>query len=212
MKKITVITLSLLLLSVISPPGWILAQDASFQTGAVTLSETDDTSYLRAVFAQYLAVIPNEDSALSVNCAISISNVCASTAESKLDAFNSTIARADSGGFAIVLFDRDGTVHNFSSQQHYMVGYYGEDHPGDGILRPGQTFTVNLQEILAAVKGVKIGEEGEFVGYAWILSEFDCLAGTYSNTIYGLGFTQAFELQPAMGQGGFIGGIMLPED
>jgi hypothetical protein len=46
-----------------------------------------------------------------------------------------------------------------------------------------------------------------FSGYAWILSEFDCLGGTYNNTVFGVGFTQAFEFLPAMGQGGWFGGI-----
>ena len=212
MKKITVIVLNLILLSVVSPPGWIIAQDTASQTGAVTYSASEDTVYNRAVFAHYLAVIPNENPEFSVNCAISISNVCAIPEGSRLGTYLSNSKLPDSGGFAIILYDRDGTVYNFSSIENYMVGYYGEDHPGNGILEPGQTYTVNLQEVLAAVKGVDLGDEGEFVGYGWVLSEFGCLAGTYSNTIYGLGFTQAFELKPAMGQGGFnFGGLPLVE-
>lgn len=206
------IVLNLFLLSVISPPGWIVAQDTASQTGAVTYSESEDTVYNRAVFAHYLAVIPNENPEFSVNCAISVSNVCAIPEGSRLGTYLANSELPDSGGFAIILYDRDGTVYNFSSRENYMVGYYGENHAGDGVLEPGQTYTVNLQEVLAAVKGVDLGDEGEFVGYGWVLSEFGCLAGTYSNTIYGLGFTQAFELKPAMGQGGFnFGGLPLVE-
>jgi hypothetical protein len=214
MKKIIVILMFFILLPVLSPIGWIAAQDNN-STGAVTYSEEDGTPYYRAVFAHYLAVIPDpyQREGYDVNCAISISNVCAIPVDSNLDysyGMGPGKARSSSGGFTIVLYDRDGTVFNFSSEEHYMVGHYGENHNGDGVLKPGQTFTVNLQEVLAAVKEVELGNEGEFVGYGWVLSKFDGLAGTYSNTIYGLGFTQAFELKPAMGQGGQYGGIMLP--
>ena len=216
MRKIIVISMFCTLLPVLSPIGWIAAQDNN-PTGAVTYSEEDGTDYYRAVFAHYLAVIPNADPGMSVNCAISISNVCAIPDSSKLDTYmGSDVTRASSGGFAIVLYDRDGTVYNFSSRGDTFL-LDGELWPGtglntDGTLDPGQTYTVNLQEILVAIQGVEPDEVEEFVGYGWILSEFDCLAGTYSNTIYGLGFTQAFELKPAMGQGYQFGGLMLPVD
>ena len=193
---------------VFTPIGWIAAQD-SISTGAVAYSEQDTTTtdYHRAVFAHYLAVIPNAIEGMSVDCAISISNVCA-IPDPSLDIYIGDPGIPTSGGFAIYLYDRDGTVSFFSSREHNQVGYYGPSPNGDGTLSPGQTYTVNLQEVLSAVKG---GEAGEFAGYGWILSEFDGLAGTYNNTIYGLGFTQAFELKPAMGQGGLFGGIPLPD-
>ena len=187
---------------VFTPIGWIAAQD-SISTGAVTYSEEEATGYHRAVFAQYLAVIPNAIEGMSVNCAISISNVCA-IPDPSLDIYIGDPGIPTSGGFAIFLYDRDGTVYSFFSRDHSLVGYYGPNPNGNGTLSPGQTYTVNLQEVLSAVKG---GEAGEFAGYGWILSEFDGLAGTYNNTIYGLGFTQAFELKPAMGRAAFSAGF-----
>lgn len=204
------------LLPVLTPIGWIAAQDG-ITTGAVSYGEEEATGYHRAVFAQYLAVIPSADPArpdMSVNCAISISNVCA-IPDPSLDIYIGEAKKPSSGGFAIILYDRDGTVYNFSSYNNkYLKNGYliGAGLNEDGTLGPGQTFTVNLQEVLAAVNDVYPQDVEQFVGYGWILSEFDCLAGTYSNTIYGLGFTQAFELKPAMGQGGLFGGIPLPVD
>ncbi len=216
-KKIIVILIFCIFIPVFTPIGWISAQDG-ISTGAVSYSEEDTTDYYRAVFAHYLAVIPDPDPTgpdYSVNCAISISNVCAIPEGSGLEIYSlgSDKTRPTSGGFAIFLYDRDGTVYSFSSKSvnRYLDGHLiGAGLNEDGTLDPGQTFTVNLQEILAAVQGVYPQDVEQFVGYGWILSEFDCLAGTYSNTIYGLGFTQAFELKPAMGQGGQFGGIMLP--
>ena len=40
-----------------------------------------------------------------------------------------------------------------------------------------------------------------------MVANFDGVAGTYNVTIFGLGFTQNFELLPGMGQGGYQGGI-----
>ena len=43
----------------------------------------------------------------------------------------------------------------------------------DGMLMPGMTYTVFLSEILMAA-----GHEGPFLGYAWIVGNFDGIAGT----------------------------------
>jgi len=204
--------MSFVLLSVISPLGRVSGQDRG-NTGAVVYNESEGSSFSRAVFAHYLAVIPDsvpDGIDAAVNCAISISNVCAIPPDMGLETYLGQ-GLPDSGGFAIVLYDRDGTMHYFSSRIHRYFGssLIGAGLSQDGTLEPGQTFTVNLAEVLAVVQGVEPAEV-EFVGYGWVFSEFDCLAGTYSNTIYGLGFTQAFEFKPAMGQGGQIGGLMLP--
>ncbi len=160
-----------ILLPVLSPIGWIAAQDSS-STGAVAYSEQDVT-YYRAVFAHYLAVIPDPDTAEpdnSVNCAISISNVCAIPDGSKLDSWGmgTDRARSSSGGFTIVLYARDGTVYSFSSRgDKYLKNgnLIGTGLNEDGTLDPGQTFTVNLQEVLAAVQDVYPNDIEEFVGY-----------------------------------------------
>lgn len=155
----------------------------------------------RAVFAHFLAVRPNSDPSLTVDSALSVSNVCA--APEKVAPF---IGRGPSSGrLTLFLYDRSGTLTVFETDS----GAIGEGLNSDGTLAPGQTWTVRLAEVIAAAWGVDEADV-EFLGYAWVLSQFDCLAGTYSNTIFGLGFTQSFELLPAMGQGGFFGGLMIP--
>lgn len=209
--------MSFVLLSVISPPGWVAGQDRG-NTGAVVYNEGETSSYSRAVFAHYLAYQPNPvEPAYAVNCAISISNVCAVPPGSGLDFYigeRSEEGVLDSGGFVIYLYDRDGKLWWFSSREHTFLNgrLIGAGLNEDGTLQPGQTFTVNLHEILAAIQGIPVADVETFVGYGWVLSEFDCLAGTYSTTIYGYGFTQAFEFKPAMGQGYQFGGLMLPLD
>ncbi len=70
---------------------------------------------------------------------------------------------------------------------------------------PAKPYTVRLAEILAQITGLP-EEENEFIGYGWVIGNFDAIAGTYSVTIFGLGFTQNFELTPAVGHGGILTG------
>ncbi len=176
------------------------AQPQGFGTDPVVFAQGELTTAHRAVFAQFLAVIPNEDPALSVNSAMSISNVCAAP-----DALSPFLGREPTEGrVALYLYDMSGNLTTFVTDSDIV----GKCLNPDGTLKPGQTWTVNLSEILAAATGSKTKDFG---GDGWVLSECDCLGGTYSNTIYGLGFTQNFEMLPAMGQGGFFGGLMIPQ-
>jgi len=168
------------------------------------VAETGSTAY-RAVFAQYLAVIPSANPAVNVDCAISISNVCA--APSVLSPFigGSTPLAPSSGRVSLFLYNTDGTLLTYTT---------APDSPGyglnpDGTLSAGMTWTVRLAEVLSKVLD-RPENQIDFRGYGWILSEFDCLAGTYNNTVFGVGFTQSYEMVPAMGQGGFFGGVMIP--
>lgn len=179
------------------------AHAAAAQAEGPVFLQTEASTYRRAAFAHFLAYLPNSDQpGLAVDGAISISNVCAAPEE--LDLF---IGDAPSRGrIKLVLYNLDGTRIQYVS---------GPDAPGEGLdaageLPAGQTWTVRLAEVLASGLGVPETQVGDFRGYAWVLAEFDCLAGTYTNTIFGLGFSQAYELSPAMGQGGFFGGVQLP--
>jgi hypothetical protein len=87
------------------------------------------------------------------------------------------------------------------------------DSPGAGLdemgyLWPCRTYTVRLAEILSKITGLP-ANENEFTGYGWVIGNFDAIAGTYSVTIFGLGFTQNFELTPAVGQGGILTGLRI---
>lgn len=173
------------------------------ETDSVTFLEGDFSTAYRAVFAQFLSVIPNDDPSLSVDSAISVSNVCAAP-----DVLTSLVTTGGpkTGRVALYLYDRDGTLTMYVSNPASP----GSGLNANGALGPGQTWTVRLAEVIAAARGIK-ERQIEFSGYGWVMSEFDCLAGTYSNTIFGLGFTQNFEMLPGMGQGGFIGGLMVPQ-
>jgi hypothetical protein len=170
---------------------------------AVVFAESDGTTYYRAVFAHYLAVIPNKVEAYNVDCGISISNVCA--VPEALSPLMGGGSKPTTGKLAIYLYNNDGNLTIFTPQSDAV----GLGLNANGSLSPGATWTVRLAQILAVAWGVEESEV-EFNGYGWVLSEFDCLAGTYNNTIFGLGFTQAFEFHPGMGQGGFFGGVMVP--
>lgn len=177
------------------------AQAPGINLDPVVFAQAELTTARRAVFAQFLAVYPNDqDPDFSVNSAMSISNVCA--APTALTPFFGK--GPTEGRVALYLYPMSGNLISYITDSDLL----GEGLNPDGTLKPGQTWTVNLSEILAAATGSK---KRDFRGYGWVLSEFDCLAGTYSNTIYGLGFTQNFEMLPAMGQGGFFGGLMVPQ-
>lgn len=177
-------------------------QVQGFSTDPVVFAQGELSTARRAVFAQFLAVFPNEeDPDFSVNSAMSISNVCAAP-----EGLSPFLGREPTEGrVAVYLYDMSGNLTTYITDSDAL----GEGLNPGGTLKPGQTWTVNLSEILAAATGNK---RNQFRGYGWVLSEFDCLGGTYSNTIYGLGFTQNFEMLPAMGQGGFFGGLMIPQN
>jgi hypothetical protein len=176
------------------------------ETGPTVFLQDSGTEVYRAVFAQYLAVLPNaEDPSMNVDCAISISNVCAAPSEIVPFLGGGQQGTPDHGRIILQLYGSDGT------HVRYVTG---PDSPGvglgpDGELASGGTWRVRLAEILAQAQGVSEADVN-FQGYGWILSGFDCLAGTYNNTVFGVGFTQSYEMVPAMGQGGFFGGVMIP--
>jgi len=165
----------------------------------------------RAVFAQFLSVVPNQGNpSLTVDCALSISNVCAAPAVLEDWLLVNRPGAPRRGRIWLYLYNTDdnGKVTVYKTGPDYRVG---AGLTADGELLPGHTWTVRLAEVLADAWNLPESEV-QFRGYGWVLSEFDCLAGTYNNTIFGLGFTQAFEMVPAMGQGGFFGGVPVPQD
>lgn len=182
------------------------AAGSRLQDGPSVFLQNSGTEAYRAVFAQYLAVQPDADHpSLSVDCAISISNVCAVPSEVEPFIGGSQQEAPDHGRIILHLYGSDGT------HVRYVTG---PDSPGvgldaDGELPSGGTWRVRLAEVLAQARGIPEADVN-FQGYGWILSGFDCLAGTYSNTVFGVGFTQSYEMVPAMGQGGFFGGVMIP--
>lgn len=187
--------------------GSVLAESNSGKASdTIAFSHDSGTAKHRAAFAHFLSTDPDPvgDPAISINTAISISNVCVAPAE--VEGLGLLGTRNESGGVMLFLWRQDGTMIMFDTTTDVDGGggLVGAGLRDGGVLNPGDTWTVLLSEILDAK-----GEDGSFNGFGWALSTFDCLAGTYNVTVFGVNFTQAFEFMPAMGQGGVFGGIAL---
>lgn len=152
---------------------------------SVSFMAAGHTSEQSAVFASYLVSIPNEDPMYAFDTAISVSNVLMApdgidTAGGAYEGYNKT------GTLEIYLYDRDGMM---------MMHETSMDSPGsgltDGMLGPGQTYTVLLSEILGDM---------EFVGYGWVVANFDAVAGT--RTVIGSFVTQHGSMTPQVSHHG----------
>ncbi|MBI4446817.1 MAG: hypothetical protein HY645_13030 [Acidobacteria bacterium] len=187
---------------------------AMAETGSKLTPGTDTVSFLHAtgtpkqtaVFAAFMARLPG---ATAIDTAISVSNMLAvppavaptPVAGGANDNFELIRARGDrQGTIEFYLFDADGTLIVFET----AAGSPGTGLRADGTLAPGETYTVLLSDILTRATG---SATRSFAGYAWIVANCDGVAGTYTVTIFATGFTQAFHMEPAVGSGGFIGGI-----
>ncbi|MCY3777505.1 MAG: hypothetical protein OXH11_16145 [Candidatus Aminicenantes bacterium] len=141
----------------------------------VSFMAASDTSEQRAVFGSYLVSLPM----LGFDTAISVSNVLMApdgidVAGGAYEGYNKM------GTLEIYLYNRDGmmTMHVTSM-----------DSPGtgltDGMLDRGETYTVLLSEITGDM---------DFVGYGWVVANFDGVAGT--RTVFGPGFSQHGDMTP----------------
>lgn len=154
---------------------------------AVTTSQT-------AVFAAFLVNQAATEQSSRIDTAISVSNVLAVPEGFQSD-FLSPGGGDTVGTVEFYLWNEDGASYFWESGMDPGVGRGLND---DGTLGPGQTYTVLLNDILGRA-GFPAGET--FVGYGWVVGNFDGIAGTYNVTIFDVGFTQNFELLPGVGQG-----------
>ncbi len=159
----------------------------SIQGVASTIEQT-------AVFAAFLSNLAGSEQFPSgIDTAISVSNVLTPAG------FQSELIGSgdpeDSGTIEFHLWNRDGSTIFWDTGSNPDVGIGLNP---DGTLGPGQTFTVLLADILEAAGG---NRDDSFNGFAWIIGNFDAMAGTYNVTVFDVGFTQSFELTPAVGQG-----------
>ncbi len=170
-------------------------------TDSGSLKGTSVTTSQTAVFAAFLSNAGGSELLPSgINTAISVSNILAVPAGLSSDFLN--IAGSDDRGTVdLYMWDRDGTAYSASSA-NCIVGFGLNE---DGTLGPGQTWTFLLADILDCLG---LSPSTEFNGYGWVVGNFDAIAGTYNVTVFDVGFTQNFELTPAVGQGQtFTGGI-----
>ena len=153
---------------------------------SVSFMAAGHTSEQSAVFASYLVNLPHEDPMYAFDTAISVSNVL--KAPAGIDTAGGAYEGSDTmGTLEIYLYNRDGmmTMHETSM-----------DSPGSGLddsgmLGPGQTYTVLLSEILGDM---------EFVGYGWVVANFDGVAGT--RTVIGSFVNQHGTLSPPVSRHG----------
>ena len=152
---------------------------------SVSFMAAGHTSQQSAVFGSYLVSIPNEDPMYAFDTAISVSNVLAAPAG--IDTAGGAYEGDDMmGTLEIYLYNRDGEM---------MMHETSMDSPGsgltDGMLGPGETYTVLLSEIVGDM---------EFVGYGWVVANFDGVAGT--RTVIGSFVNQHGDMTPPVSRHG----------
>ena len=181
---------------------WRAPAEAGAMTIHVTVSDTqggsasaeadvavDPLSNQSAVFASYLVSIPSDDPDQVIDTYLSVSNVL--SAPGGVDTAGSPYEGDDRvGTLEIYLYSRD--------DDEPMVYETTGDSPGagldeNGMLAPGHTYTVRLAEL--------VGEENAFVGYGWIVGNFDGIAGTRT-ILLGQGVTWHGDLTPELSHHG----------
>lgn len=150
----------------------------------------DPLSNQSAVFASYLVSIPNEDPDQVIDTYISVSNVL--SAPEGVDSAGSPYEGDNKvGTLEIYLYHRD--------DDEPMIYETTGDSPGSGLdengmLAPGQTYTVRLADL--------VGENRAFIGYGWIVGNFDGIAGTRTIINFGQGVTVHGDLTPKLSHHG----------
>ncbi len=153
---------------------------------SVSFMAAGHTTDQSAVFGSYLVSLPD----LGFDTAISVSNVLMSPKGTNVSGGVGT-GYDMMGTLEIYLYNRDGTMTMMETSMDTM----GEGLT-DGMLGPGETYTVLLSELV---------EDMDFVGYGWIVANFDAVAGT--RTVFGPGFSQHGDMTPPVSRHG--GGIRM---
>ncbi len=187
MKNSRAMLFSAVLLTVAMAGTAMAGSSVSFMAGMATSGQ-------RAVFASFLVYFPNmDDPSMSIDSTISVSNILGAPAG--IDVAGGAYEGDNTmGTVEIYLYNNDGEMAMYSTDMKTAGG--GTDM--NGMLMPGGTYTVFLRELLMAA-----GHEGAFVGYAWIVGNFDGIAG--SRTVISMGFGQGGDLSPGVDHNG--GGI-----
>ncbi len=156
MNKSRAMLFSAVLLTVVFGGSAMAGTSVSFMQGPGTGTQS-------AVFASYLVSIPNEDPMYAFDTAISVSNVLMAPDGIMPGGYGE--GSDDMGSLEIYLYNRDGTM----TMHETSMDSPGNGLDDDGMLGRGQTYTVLLSEIVG---------DSEFVGYGWVVANFDGVAGT----------------------------------
>ena len=190
MKKSRAMLFSAVLLTVAMAGTAMAGSSVSFMAGMATSGQ-------RAVFASFLAYVPNmDDPSMSINSAISVSNILG--APDGIDVAGGAYEGDNmAGAVEIYLYNNDGTMAMFSTD---MMPTVGQGTDMNGMLMPGGTYAVLLSELLMAIE-----HDGPFLGYAWIVGNFDGIAGTRKVIDLSGLFSAGGDLSPGVDHNG--GGI-----
>ena len=132
-----------------------------------------------------------EDGGLAGDTAMSISNL------GSLPGQEGFPRSGSSGNVGIHLFNRDSaSPYLFNTTDFPDVGT-GTSSGGE--LGPGGTYTVLLNEVLSACLPDRPRQELNFTGYAWVLADFENLAGTAVNFFPDQCSQQSFQMAPPTG-------------
>lgn len=156
-----------------------------------------------AVFAAFMASgddgFAGPEEPVPIVTTLSVSNVLAAPTGPTFDVLFRDTGNTQ-GTVELYLWNIDGDLIFYET--HANSPGFGLNP--DGTLAPGQTWIVLLEEIL---EDAGLPRETLFIGYGWVVANFDAVAGTYHLTFFRIGFTQNYVLEPAMGTAGFFGGI-----
>ena len=202
MNKSRAMLFSAVLLTVAMGGTAMAGNSVSFMAGPGTTNQS-------AVFASFLAYVPNmENPAMVIDSAISVSNILGAP-DNLMYIVQGGAGEGGStmmGTVEIYLYGMGGAEPIIYSTDMMMAG---QGTGMDGMLMPGGTYTVFLSEIL-----MEAGHEGHFLGYAWIVGNFDGIAGTRKvvDNMTGM-FNASGDLSPSVDHnGGGIRTIMMDMD
>ena len=187
MNKSRAMLFSAVLLTVAFVGTAMAGTSVSFMAGA-------GTGVQSAVLAGYLVNIPNDDPSMSITTAISVSNIMMAPAGVTAGGYGDDHQKM--GSLEFYLYNQDGEMEMYETK----MGSPGAGLNGDGMLEAGGTYTVLLSEILEAA-----GADEMFVGYGWVVANFDAVAGTRTVTVWATGFTQHGDMTPTLDDTGDAG-------
>lgn len=165
-------------------------------TASRSLTGVSGTTDQTAVYASFVASVSGGESTAGeattadITTAFSVSNPLA---WDPMSPFLDLSGYVTEGTLEVYLWDQaEGELVSYETTDN-SVGFGLNE---DGTLSPGGTWSFLLSDILTAV-----GWDADFVGFGWIVANFDGVAGTQTVTVFSVGFNQAFHLVPAVGQG-----------
>lgn len=155
--------------------------NGNFATDSGSIFTTEHTLSQRAVYAAFLYA----NAGIGADSWISISNLMAP---------DGVPGSSDVMGTLSIYLYKQGSMEPMIFDTGQYAGMdIGAGLGESGMLYPGGTYTVQLSEIIGMM------DEGIFAGYAWVVANFDAVAGTYANVIPTAGYSVGSQMEPPEG-------------